>query len=195
MYYFVIGADGNRYGPADIDALVEWTREGRIVGSTILIERGTDKQLTAESITAIAAELRRSGSPTSHDPGVVIERDGGVTSHEAPTITRMPAVPPPPAPPTAAPGYAVPVGPRVIRKSRLVAGLLGIFLGSLGAHRFYLGYTGTGILMLILSLCFGGCIPVIPGLGVGIVAIWGMVEGILCLCGGMRDADGHELTS
>lgn len=39
-------------------------------------------------------------------------------------------------------------------KSQLVAFLLCLFLGSLGIHRFYLGYTGVGILMLLTGgLC------------------------------------------
>ena len=60
--------------------------------------------------------------------------------------------------------------------------LLGIFLGEFGAHRFYLGYTGIGILQLLLTICT--C---------GIAGIWGFVEGILCLCGRMQDVDGYEL--
>ena len=40
-------------------------------------------------------------------------------------------------------------------KSRLVALLLCIFLGTLGIHRFYVGKVGTGILWLI-TLGFGG---------------------------------------
>ena len=39
-------------------------------------------------------------------------------------------------------------------KSRLVALLLCIFLGGLGIHRFYVGKTGTGILMILTG---GGC--------------------------------------
>ena len=34
-------------------------------------------------------------------------------------------------------------------KSQLVAALLCFFLGALGIHRFYLGYTGIGVLMLL----------------------------------------------
>ncbi|MDF2847139.1 MAG: hypothetical protein K0R97_1121 [Oerskovia sp.] len=59
-------------------------------------------------------------------------------------------------------------------KSRLAAGLLGILVGSLGIHRFYLGYTGIGLTMLLVSvLSFGFAAP--------IIGIWGLVEGILYL--------------
>ncbi|MFH1418362.1 MAG: TM2 domain-containing protein [Planctomycetota bacterium] len=205
VYYFLIGADGKRYGPADIDTLVQWAREGRIVAATTLIDRGTEKQLRADSITAVAAVLRRQSEQAA---GVVVER-GEAASGEAPTLTHpgvrpdagawqagaagltgVPALPPPLAqsvevmPPT----YHGGVGHR----SMLVAGLLGIFLGGLGVHRFYLGYTGVGLVMLLLGI-FGSACPPLPGVGCGLVGLWGFVEGILCLCGGMRDADGYEL--
>lgn len=38
------------------------------------------------------------------------------------------------------------------QKDMTVAYLLAIFLGGLGIHRFYLGHTGVGVTMLILSL-------------------------------------------
>jgi TM2 domain-containing membrane protein YozV len=59
-------------------------------------------------------------------------------------------------------------------KSRLAAGLLGILLGSLGIHRFYLGYTGIGLLMLLLSVLSVGFLAPLVG-------VWGLVEGILYL--------------
>ncbi len=69
-------------------------------------------------------------------------------------------------------------------KSKVLAGLLGIFLGGLGVHRFYLGYTGIGILQLILT--FVTC---------GITSIWGFIEGILILCDSVitSDHDGNPL--
>lgn len=67
-------------------------------------------------------------------------------------------------------------------KSRVAAGLLGIFLGGLGAHRFYLGFAGIGLIQLLLT--------VTTGIGV----IWGFIEGILLLVGAMdRDKYGHLL--
>lgn len=43
----------------------------------------------------------------------------------------------------------------VSRKNRIVALLLCIFLGTLGAHRFYVGKIGTGILYLFTMGLFG----------------------------------------
>jgi hypothetical protein len=40
----------------------------------------------------------------------------------------------------------------ISQKSRLATTLLAWFLGEFGAHRFYLGKTGTAVLMLILSI-------------------------------------------
>lgn len=75
-------------------------------------------------------------------------------------------------------------------KSRLAAGLLGIFLGALGIHRFYLGYTAIGAAQLILALLgFLTC-----GVTTIAAAIWGLVEGILILTGSINtDALGQPL--
>ena len=73
----------------------------------------------------------------------------------------------------------VPVGEQ---KSKMVAGLLGLFLGGLGIHNFYLGYTGKAIGQIVLTMCFG------------IGAIWGFIEGIMILCGSInKDAKGVPL--
>ncbi len=70
-------------------------------------------------------------------------------------------------------------------KSKLVAGLLGIFLGGLGVHNFYLGNTKRAVLQLVLMICT--C---------GLTSIWGFIEGILILIGssGYRtDSEGKLL--
>lgn len=48
-----------------------------------------------------------------------------------------------------------PAYPSVGGKSKMAAGLLGIFLGSLGVHNFYLGYTGKAVAQLLLTLIGG----------------------------------------
>lgn len=80
-------------------------------------------------------------------------------------------------------------------KSRLTAGLLGLFLGVFGIHRFYLGYAKIGAIQMASTvvLCF------LPGrlgaLGVVAIAIWGLVEGVMILTGSIdRDAQGRPLT-
>lgn len=55
-------------------------------------------------------------------------------------------------------------------KSRLTAGLLGILLGGLGAHNFYLGDSKGAMLHILASLCCG----------VGF--IWGIIDGIMIFC-------------
>ena len=74
-----------------------------------------------------------------------------------------------------------------MQKSKLAAGLLGIFLGSLGVHNFYLGYTGKAIAQLLISLLTCGFGAVASG-------VWGLVEGILILTGSIsKDAKGIPL--
>lgn len=70
------------------------------------------------------------------------------------------------------------------QKSKVVAGILGVLVGGLGIHRFYLGYTGMGVIQLILTF-----------LTFGVSSTWGFIEGILILCGvGItEDADGVPL--
>ncbi len=100
------------------------------------------------------------------------------------------------------------------RKSKVVAGLLGIFLGSIGAHNFYLGYkakaiwqvaiTGgslvLGFLIIIISIplafiiigyftmFFGYALCFVPA-GVG---LWGLIEDLMIL-GGAISTDGNGI--
>ena len=53
------------------------------------------------------------------------------------------------------------------QKSKVVAGVLGILLGSFGAHRFYLGDMTGGIIRLVVSAITcgaGGIIGLIEGI-------------------------------
>ena len=49
-------------------------------------------------------------------------------------------------------GVANKQAPAPDAKSKLVAGLLAIFLGTFGVHNFYLGYTGKAVTQLVLSI-------------------------------------------
>ena len=72
----------------------------------------------------------------------------------------------------------------------MAAGLLGIFLGSLGVHNFYLGFTGKAVAQLLLTLIGGWLF----GLGAIAASIWGLVEGIQILTGSIKaDAKGVPL--
>lgn len=62
-------------------------------------------------------------------------------------------------------------------KSKLAAGLLGIFLGGLGIHKFYLGYKKEGIIMLVVCLV-GSLLLGLGAIGMGVI---GLIEGIIYL--------------
>ncbi len=74
------------------------------------------------------------------------------------------------------------------QKSRLAAGLLGIMLGSLGIHNFYLGFNSRGVIQLVLSLA-GGLLTC--GLGTVAAAIWGFIEGVSLLSSSSPRFDGN----
>jgi TM2 domain-containing membrane protein YozV len=57
-----------------------------------------------------------------------------------------------------------------------VAYLLAIFLGVLGAHRFYLGRTGSGVAMLLISLTFFGLLITYIWVLVDLFLIPGMIR-------------------
>jgi hypothetical protein len=63
-------------------------------------------------------------------------------------------------------------------RTRGVALPVAVLLGIFGAHRFYVGKTGTGLLMLVTM---GGC------------GMWWLYDVILLVAGEFRDADGRRL--
>jgi TM2 domain-containing membrane protein YozV len=78
---------------------------------------------------------------------------------------------------------AQPTSVEYSEKSRVAAGILGIILGGIGVHRFYLGYIGIGILQIIVSL-----------ITLGIGSLWGFIEGVLIVAGvNFRDSRGKPL--
>lgn len=65
-------------------------------------------------------------------------------------------------------------GNTIQESKRVISGILGILLSPLGLHKFVLGYTKEGLIMLLVSL-------LTCGIGAGIMSIVGLIEGIIYL--------------
>jgi TM2 domain-containing membrane protein YozV len=139
MYKF-IGADGQQYGPVNIEQIRQWLAENRLRADTPVRSEGSLEWKPLSSFPELAAELR-STPPTIAPPGSL-------------------------PPSTSAPN------PRASNK--IPAGVCGIILGAFGVHKFVLGYTGAGIVMLLVSVL--SC-----GIFYPIMHIIGLVEGVLYL--------------
>jgi TM2 domain-containing membrane protein YozV len=63
-------------------------------------------------------------------------------------------------------------------KSKITAIILCFFLGGLGIHRFYLGYTLIGVIQLLT---------------VGGFLIWAIVDFIRLITGSLKDSEGNDL--
>ena len=89
--------------------------------------------------------------------------------------------------------------PTISTKSRPIAALLAFFLGELGAHRFYVGKTGSAIVQLVLGLSFvislfamavdfyeAGIFFLLLGIG---WCCWTLVDFFMILAGTFTDKD------
>lgn len=102
-------------------------------------------------------------------------------SEESPTpesATPPEQVSTPPVQPPLAPAPAVYTKEQ--KDKKLIAGILAILLGALGIHKFILGYTMEGVIMLVVSI--GGTValcgfPIAPF----VMSVIGLIEGILYL--------------
>lgn len=114
-----------------------------------------------------AQQTLLSGSLTAvlSKPGI----SGGGAGYQAPGQDYQPPVYPPVGTPL---------------KSKMAAGLLGIFLGAFGVHNFYLGYTTKAVIQLCLTLLSCGILSFASG-------IWGFIEGIMLLTGSIN-VDGNR---
>ena len=71
-----------------------------------------------------------------------------------------------------------------LAKSRTAFILLGVFLGGLGVHNFYAGYSGRGIAQLLITVL--SC-----GFGALVSAVWAIIE----VCTVQVDATGRPFAS
>lgn len=67
----------------------------------------------------------------------------------------------------------------------LPAFLLAFFIGVFGVHRFYVGKTTSGIVMIVLTCTLIGAV---------VTAIWSMIDWIMIVCGAFEDREGRRLT-
>lgn len=130
---------------------------------------GTDAQqygpVTAEQIRRWLAENRVNAQ-------TLVQAEG--TQQWKPLISHAEFAADVKAPPSMspAPPLASTAHPRA--GSKIAAGICGILLGSLGIHKFILGYTGAGLIMLLVTLLT--CFIASP-----IMHLIGLIEGIIYL--------------
>lgn len=120
-----------------------------------------------------AGSFSQAGVPSGQQPYQAYQPQGQPNQTYAPYDTAYQQYSVPRQPPVQ-PHYAPPLASR----DHVAAGLLAIFLGEFGVHKFYLGYNTQGFIMLALGL-IGGVLSF--GLALGVVWIIAFIEGIIYL--------------
>jgi phage FluMu protein Com len=180
--YHLKTEDGQTFGPVPKSELDSWFDEGRITAECQLLKDGSDQWQWATDVYPQLAATEAAGSGSSGFPN--IEVGGGAAASNNPfdfaaksggssgSISTRGR--------TASIGKSSGGGAagELSDKSKMVAGLLCLFLGAYGVGRFYLGYTGLGVAQLCTC---GGC------------GIWSIIDCIQCFTGKMRDAKGRPL--
>ena len=196
--WYLKDEEGNSYGPVSRLALEQWLEDGRITADCQLLAVGSQQwqwaseqfpelddetdedeqeedeppepatQVTADETRPAWSPAALSIGPAKATASPAVETPAPIVTPQAPvTIKQAPA--------------AIPQAEGQSRSSRskAIAGLLGIFLGPLGTHRFYLGYWGVGLAMLFT----------LGGLGV-----WSLIDAACVILGRVPDADGRPLS-
>jgi len=195
--YHLKTEDGQTFGPVPKKELDQWMNEGRITADCQLLREGADQwqwatdlypQLEEEGGGATATSASSSGgfpnidtggnSSAEDNPFAFAADDlspsarisGGRRKHRGAASRTAPRA-------SAGPAAGAATG-ELSDKSKMVAGLLCLFLGAYGVGRFYLGYTNIGLLQLFTC---GGC------------GIWTIIDTIQVFSGNVPDARGRPL--
>jgi hypothetical protein len=190
--------DEEDYGPVPKAELDEWVQEGRITSDCQILQDGAEQWQWASDVYPELEEPEAEAPPPTVAPPVKTPATGEGQPSETDAFAFAAAdasptarakgrrrvrkvveksTPAPAAEPAVSTDESVAEGEQS-DKSKIVAGLLGIFLGAYGVHRFYLGYTGIGLLMLFT---LGGC------------GIWSLIDAIMVLVGKVPDVHGRPL--
>ena len=110
------------------------------------------------------------------EPAVGAYVDFDADQNQARSIFPVPAAPQAVAQPANA-AMAMPGGP-ITDRNKYIAAILAFFFGTLGIHRFYLGRTGSGIAMLVLTCTIVGLL---------VTGLWALIDSIRYLV--MSDAE------
>jgi TM2 domain-containing membrane protein YozV len=159
MYYLAI--NGQRTGPYTAQDIQQMLRQGAIGYETLCWREGMQNWEAVSTQRHLFESAYRQPSPAFQPP----------VYHQQPVQIYQPLV----------------VQPVLINppKSRVAYILLGLFLGGLGVHNFYAGYSSKGVTQLLLTLLLFWTI-VVPIA----VSIWIIVE----ICTVDRDAYGNPMT-
>jgi len=100
-----------------------------------------------------------------------------VQTEDAPDWRPLSALPEFTAELNAAPPPIIPASSAVASRAshKIAAGVFGILLGSFGIHKFILGYTAAGLIMLLVTVL--SCFILSP-----LMHLIGLIEGIIYLC-------------
>ncbi len=161
--YKIIGADGQQYGPVTAEQLRLWIAEGRLNARSLIQAEGATEWKPLSACPEFVGDLKPPTPPLAAESA------------------------PQPFPPGQVYAPPAPVNPTIAAKAstKIAAGICGILLGSLGVHKFILGYTGAGAIMLLVTLVLAP-IATFVTCGLGWVSFFampiiGLIEGIIYL--------------
>jgi len=161
MTYYM--ADGNQQkGPFALD---QFLGQG-MRRETLVWREGMPQWQKAESVPELLGLFGSGGYPQQHFVPPPPPAGGGFVQ------------PPPASPGLGQPPGQYPSAPRfdaaAANSQKIAAGICGILIGSLGVHKFILGMTGPGLVMLLVSIL--SC-----GMAWPVMHIIGIIEGIIYL--------------
>jgi TM2 domain-containing membrane protein YozV len=159
MAIYNVTLDGVAYEADTIETLEQWTAEGRLTADTVITDTGTGIKFTVAEHPQLRTRLPQRTTPTVPQPPNLGAGYGQAQQQRPQTYT--------------APSQSYNAG-ALTAANKLPAGICGIILNCLGVHKFILGYTTEGLIMLFGSL-------LTCGVAAPVFAIIGFIEGIIYL--------------